>query len=175
MRRYAKNNRGFTLIELVMVITMIGVLASIATPSYLNYIQRARSTQCHVDRGELQNIVIQYYHDHPDTELQSLRQLVDEGYLPIERTCPLGGEYVLIPAESAASEYPVVACSLHYLPEMVSQEESGTSEEPRIPEEPEITEQPVTPAEPVQPAEPVDSGKKDKEKKEKKEKKGNNP
>ena len=158
-----------------MVVTLVGVLASIATPSYLNYIERARATQCHVDRGEVQNIIVQYYHDHPYTELQSLQQLVDEGYLRSETNCPLGGEYVLIPAESVGSEYPVVACSLHYLPEMVTQKEPGTSEEPGISEEPEITEQSETPAEPAQPAEPVDSGKKAKEKKEKKEKKGDNP
>lgn len=172
MKRLAKSNRGFTLIELVMVITMVGMLASIAIPSYLNYIEKARATQCHVDRGEVQNIIVQYYHDHSDTELQSLQQLVDEGYLHSGSNCPLGGEYVLIPGKLAGSEYPIVACSLHYLPEMVSQEEPGT------PGEPEITEQPETPAEPIQPAEPVESGEKDKEKKEKKkkkEKKGNNP
>lgn len=174
MRRYKQDKRGFTLIELVMVITMVGVLASIATPSYLNYLQRARATQCHVDRGEVQNIIVQYHHDHPDTELQSLQQLVDEGYLHSGTNCPLGGEYVLIPAELTGSEYPIVACSLHYLPEMVSQEEPGTSEEPGTPEEPDITEQPQTPEEPGQPEEPVESGKKDKEKKEKKQKKDDN-
>ena len=174
MKRYVKDKRGFTLIELVMVVTLVGVLASIATPSYLNYIERARATQCHVDRGEVQNIIVQYYHDHPDIELQSLQQLIDEGYLHSGTNCPLGGEYILIPAESVDSEYPVVACSLHYLPDMVSQEEPGTSEESETSGEQEITEQPETPAESVQPAESVDSGKKDKEKKEKKKKKGNN-
>ena len=116
MKRYVKDNRGFTLIELMMVITMVGVLASIATPSYLNYIDRARATQCHVDRGEVQNIIVQYYHNHSDTELQNLQQLIDEGYLHSGSTCPLEGEYLLISAELAGSEYPVVACSMHYLP-----------------------------------------------------------
>lgn len=174
MRRYKQDQRGFTLIELVMVITMVGVLASIAVPSYLNYLQRARATQCHVDRGELQNIVIQYYHEHSDTELQNLRQLVDEGYLSNEPDCPLGGEYVLIPADLTASEYPIVACSLHYLPELTSQGEPEIPEQPETPEEAEITEQPdelEQPGELEEQEEPVDSGKKDKGKKEKKKKK----
>ena len=123
MRRYVKDKGGFTLLELMMVVTMVGVLASIATPSYLRYIERARATQCHVDRGEVQNIIVQYYHNHSDTELQSLQQLVDEGYLHSGSNCPLGGEYVLIPAELVGSEYPVVACSLHYLPELISEPE----------------------------------------------------
>jgi prepilin-type N-terminal cleavage/methylation domain-containing protein len=130
MKRHAKNNRGFTLMELIMVITMVGVLASIAIPSYLSYIQKARSAQCHVDRGEVQNIIIQYYNDHSDTELQSLQQLVDEGYLHSGSNCPLGGEYVLIPGERVGTEYPVVACSMHYLPELLSEPTPEPAPEP---------------------------------------------
>jgi prepilin-type N-terminal cleavage/methylation domain-containing protein len=130
MKRHAKNNRGFTLIELMMVVTIVGVLASIAIPSYLNYIQKARSAQCHVDRGEVQNIIIQYYNDHSDTELQSLQQLVDEGYLHSGSNCPLGGEYVLIPGELVGTQYPVVACSLHYLPKLISEPTPEPTPEP---------------------------------------------
>ena len=122
MKRYAKGNKGFTLIELMLVIAMVGVLASIATPSYLNYAQRARATQCSVDRSEAQNIIVQYYQSHPDFELTSLQQLIDAGYLRSSYNCPLGGEYVLIPAKTAGSQYPILACSLHYLPEFLSAE-----------------------------------------------------
>jgi prepilin-type N-terminal cleavage/methylation domain-containing protein len=122
MKRYAKGNKGFTLIELMLVVTIAGVLASVAIPSYLNYAQRARATQCSVDRGEAQTIIVEYYQSHSGTEITSLQQLIDAGYLPNGFNCPLGGEYVLIPAKVAGSQYPVIACSLHYMPQLTPAE-----------------------------------------------------
>ena len=68
-------------------------------------------------------------HTAPQLE-DSLQQLIDEGYLHSGINCPLGGEYVLIPAESVASEYPVVACSLHYVPELLSEPEPKPKPKP---------------------------------------------
>lgn len=51
MRRPQHSSSGFTLLELLIVTAIIGVLASIAVPSYQNFITRARLTETALQLG----------------------------------------------------------------------------------------------------------------------------
>jgi len=55
---------GFTLIELLVTIMIIGILSSVAYPSYLSYAQKARRAEAQSTLIDLANRQEMYYLDH---------------------------------------------------------------------------------------------------------------
>ncbi|MDH3620685.1 MAG: pilin [Gammaproteobacteria bacterium] len=55
---------GFTLIELMIVVAIIGILASIAIPAYQDYTIRAQVTESFSITGELKLSIKEYYKEH---------------------------------------------------------------------------------------------------------------
>jgi general secretion pathway protein G len=71
---------GFTLLELMVVLTLILILAAIAAPSYRVAIVRARETVLHDDLFTMRKLIDQYTLDKNQPP-ESLDDLVEAGYL----------------------------------------------------------------------------------------------
>jgi len=56
-----KNERGFTIMELLVVIVIIGVLAAIGVPAYNNMIEKARTTACQANRRTIATAAGMYW------------------------------------------------------------------------------------------------------------------
>jgi general secretion pathway protein G len=78
--RSKSRKRGFTLIEMVIVISMILVLLSIALPMYSSAILRAKEARFRNNLAVLNNVIQQYSLDKRQAP-QQLDDLIQAGYL----------------------------------------------------------------------------------------------
>ena len=72
--------RGFTLLEMMVVMTIIVTIVSIAVPFYSSAIVRARESVLRSNLLTIRSVIDQYTYDK-ETPPQSLQDLVEEGYL----------------------------------------------------------------------------------------------
>jgi general secretion pathway protein G len=82
--------RGFTLLELSIVMALILLLASFALPAYQIAIQRAREAVLHDDLYTLRSVIDEYTVDK-QAPPQSLQDLVDAGYMHAIPVDPITG------------------------------------------------------------------------------------
>ena len=82
MRRTRKNEAGFTLMELMIVMMIIGVLTTLAIPSFVGAIRNAKEAVLKEDLRVMRSAIDSYTMDKQKAP-QSLEDLVQEGYLKV--------------------------------------------------------------------------------------------
>ena len=78
--KITKRQRGFTLIELMVVISIIVILLSLALPNYYGSILHAKETALRQDLYTMRSLIDQYTLDKQKAP-QSLDDLVQSGYI----------------------------------------------------------------------------------------------
>ena len=61
MLRKLANRKGFTLVELMIVVAIIGILAAIAIPNFLQFRLKAKSSEAKSNLGAIRSTEVAYY------------------------------------------------------------------------------------------------------------------
>ena len=144
-----RDQDGFTLVEVIVVCTMMAILAAVLIPSFIGYLEQSKAKECEANRKALVLQLSAARIRRPETTMSEILAGGDGK----EITCPSGGVY-------SAADADTVVCSIHgkdaAAPGEAETVEKGEPDRPgdlptepeTTPEEEESTEpQPTTPEE----------------------------
>ena len=90
-----RGERGFTLIEMVIIVMIVGILAAIAIPSYLKYLQKNKETTAISDINTIASQLKAIMMENPDALPPDLATINFGNILPL--TDPWGNPYRYLP------------------------------------------------------------------------------
>ncbi len=91
VRLIRSGKRGFTLIELMIVMAIISILVAVAVPMYKRSVDRAKEAVLRQNLFSLRIVLDEYTYDKAKAP-QSIQDLVTEGYLRQIPMDPITGE-----------------------------------------------------------------------------------
>ncbi|SMO49343.1 competence type IV pilus major pilin ComGC [Melghirimyces algeriensis] len=108
-KRLFQDERGFTLIEMLVVLFVIGVIIAIALPNLKNAGEAAQEKACKANRKLIGSQADNYYLEFGNYP-SSVKKMKRRGYLRTVPTCPAKGTYRF---QKNAPVEKRVKCSVH--------------------------------------------------------------
>ena len=95
--RFKSQDRGFTLIEVLVVVVIVAILAAISVPIYIQYVQGARASDAQATIGAIYNSTKMYLQDFGE-DPTSVEELEELEYLTLDEGTILQWAFTLIGA-----------------------------------------------------------------------------
>ncbi len=98
-----RKEEGFTLVELMVVVLIIGILVAIAIPVFMNASANARERTCHANQRTIDGAVQQYLASNTNltaADVDDVTALLpagnNPGYIKENPACPAGGANYIV-------------------------------------------------------------------------------
>lgn len=89
-----KIRRGFTVVEILIVVLIVGILLAIAMPNFIKYRETKRAQECQKNRKMITQAIKDWGKDQPNliNSGPAMGNLMPK-YLKVLPVCPEGGNY----------------------------------------------------------------------------------
>lgn len=93
LKLFMRSKKGFTLVELMVVVIILGILVAIAIPIYNNVTGDAQKKACAANERTLEGAVAMYQAANGGKMPDNLDDLVTGGFIEAVPTCPVDDSY----------------------------------------------------------------------------------
>ncbi|MFN8140253.1 MAG: prepilin-type N-terminal cleavage/methylation domain-containing protein [Fimbriimonadales bacterium] len=97
MNKFLKNrrNKGFTLVEIMIVVLIIGILLAIAVPNFIRARETSRTKSCVANLRQIDAAKEQWAMDNKAADGDAVGGALWPTYIKKQPECPSGGAYTI--------------------------------------------------------------------------------